>query len=183
MKNLKKPTIFYSIANVNHKNIDFIIVESYNRSDEVPESWTWLEGRLYCAIQLKSDYYPINSAIKQMEVESLAKENNITSKGWLGLFEESEGSWKWPDGSPTNNYFNWKDLPSADTKLWGATIRFDVRGTNFGKWTSSRQTRALDILVCSRRTLLNTPLQTFYLLLHNTAISTCDEDTIIPTIR
>ncbi len=86
-----------------------------------------------------------------MEVKSLAKENNVISKGWLGLFEESEGSWKWPDGSPTNNYFNWKNTPSADTKLWRGIIKFDASGKNFGKWTSSFQGRTLKALLCSKR--------------------------------
>ncbi len=148
-KNLKKSHNFI------YKNLDFIIVES-DPSDEVPESWTWLEGRLYCAIQFKTDYYSLNSAIKQREVEEIAKENNVISKAWLGLFEESEGSWKWPDGSPTNDYFNWKSPPTVDNKLLRGIIKFDWGRTKFGKWTSSFESRSLEALLCSKRTLQGT---------------------------
>ncbi len=117
-------------------------------------TWTWEEGRDYCINQIQSDYFIINTRSKALRLEALAieKENTVDVPAWIGLTDEGEeGTWLWIDGSPTNDYENWKrrqptleDIPLKNH----AMIRFDQK---LVVWQENLGRKSLQAIVCKRK--------------------------------
>ncbi len=117
--------------------------------DETAPWTSWKRARAYCVDELGTDYYAINSDLKQTKVKLLALEKGLTAKAWTGL--NYDGSkWLWSDGSKSLGYSNWLTVPTDPDTFSKVALSFDKNAPNFGKWKAQRPGSDANILVCKK---------------------------------
>ncbi len=78
------------LSTVNHYEGDGFFVVHTDGDD--PSMFTWTEGRAYCRSEFGTDYFAINSAEKQTNVQSTASSNGVNYKTWAGFTDSNDFS-------------------------------------------------------------------------------------------
>ncbi len=124
--------------------IEFTIV-----FDETTPWTSWKSAKDYCKNELGTNFYAINSDLKQMKVNSLAWDEGLTDRAWVGLYYDGT-EWLWSDGSPTLGYSNWLTVPTDPDAFSKVVLLFNKNETDFGKWKARRPSTDGNIIVCKK---------------------------------
>lgn len=133
----------------------------------VTQSKSWSAAKTYCR-QTYTDLAIVESVHDATQLQNLAKERQVTGRGWIGLIKTQVASWAWSvaeDQPSLEEYTNWATSPGI-SNLCGAMMAD-------GKWQASPCSTQLPF-VCQSGTHTAVVLVSLSLCLRTEERERCD---------